>query len=195
MKIAFIIPAAGLSRRQSLNKLIDNIDGKPVIQKTIETYLANKGDIFLITGHESEKVIQSLDRELLHQITVLHNPHYHTGLSSSVKIGIHHAKATCDYYGFGLGDKPFIQPETVDYLCGKIKKEKPLILIPTYKDNVGHPTFFSISLYEEFGKIHGDSGGREIIKAHQGEVYYCSVNDPGIILDMDLYYSRDSHEY
>ena len=72
-------------------------------------------------------------------------------------------------------------------------ENKPLILVPIYQEQSGHPTFFSEEFIKDFSLISGDTGGREVIKKHPNAVTYLPINDRGIILDMDKYLTNESN--
>lgn len=190
MKISMIIPAAGLSKRHPPNKLLDKIDGKTAIVQTIESLLNHNFEILLITGHDNKRLTESISLSIRKQIIIIKNNQYRGGLSESIKKGVDSVKGDCDYFGFSLGDKPFIQKETIDTMVNKLENEKPKILIPTFNGFTGHPTFFSQTYRNELLNISGDSGGRELLSAHKDDITYFPVNDPGIILDMDTYYTE-----
>lgn len=187
-----IIPAAGLSKRHPPNKLLDKIGGKTVIMKTIESLLNHNFEIFLITGHDYERMNEVIPLSIKKQIKIIKNNQYQDGLSESIKKGVNSVTEDCDYFGFCLGDKPFIQKETIDTMVNKLEKERPKILVPTFNGFIGHPAFFSQNYRDELLNISGDSGGREVLNSYDSDVIYFPVLDRGIILDMDTYYNEQN---
>lgn len=190
MKISMIIPAAGLSKRHPPNKLLDKIGGKTVIVQTIESLLNHNFEILLITGHDNKRLTEAISLSIRKQIIVIKNNQYRGGLSESIKKGVDSVKGDCEYFGFCLGDKPFIQKETIDAMVNKLEKEMPKILIPTFNGFTGHPAFFSQTYRNDLLNISGDSGGRELLNSQESNVTYFPVLDRGIILDMDTYYTE-----
>jgi len=190
MKIAMIIPAAGLSTRHPPNKLLDRIGGKTVIEKTIESYLNHDLEILLITGHDNKKLTEVISLSIKKQIKIINNNQYQAGLSESIKKGVVSVQGDYDYFGFSLGDKPFIQGDTIKLLLKELETNNSKILIPTFEGLIGHPTFFPQNYRSELMTITGDSGGRELLSSHNDDITYFPVNDPGIILDMDTYYTE-----
>ena len=191
MKISMIIPAAGMSTRQNFNKLLQLIEGSTVIERTIQSYLNHDFDIIVITGFESDKLLAAIPSTVKNKLNIYHNPNFKSGYSTSIKLGVKSTKCECDYFGFGLGDKPFIQNETIQLLVNILTMDRPKILIPTFDDIPGHPSFFSKDYYNEFMQISGDSGGKELVNTHHDDVMYFPLNDKGIILDMDMYYAQN----
>ncbi|MBL7014687.1 MAG: nucleotidyltransferase family protein [Candidatus Marinimicrobia bacterium] len=191
MNISMIIPAAGMSSRHIFNKLLQPTDDSTVIESTINSYLNHKFDIIVITGFESDKLLSVIPTFTKDKINIYHNANFEAGYSTSIKLGVKSARNNCDYFGFGLGDKPFIQHDTIQLIVNILTKNRPGILIPTFDGIPGHPSFFSKDYYNDFMQISGDSGGKELLNAYPNDVMYFPVNDRGIILDMDMYYKQN----
>lgn len=187
MKICVIITAAGMSTRQKENKLLIRSCNETIIEKTINTFLNNDLDIFVIVGYQMELILPILTDRFRNNIQIVENKNYKSGIASSLKAGIAAAGESYDYFGFCNGDKPFIEVKTVKILLKYLIENKPLILAPIYQEQSGHPTFFSNEFIKYFGLISGDTGGREVIKKHPEAVTYLPINDEGIIMDMDMY--------
>ncbi|MEE8341045.1 MAG: nucleotidyltransferase family protein [Candidatus Neomarinimicrobiota bacterium] len=191
MKICMIITAAGMSKRQRINKLLIHSGNETIIEKTVNNLLNNNFNVFVIVGHQKELIIPRLSERFRNEIKIVNNLNYKTGIASSLIAGIKAAGDDYDYYGFCNGDKPFIKVKTVETLVKYLTDNEPQILVPMYQDVSGHPTFFSKEFVDDFSLISGDTGGREIIKKHPEAVTYLPLNDEGIILDMDKYLHND----
>lgn len=187
MKICVIITAAGMSTRQKENKLLIRSCNETIIEKTINNFLNNDLDIFVIVGYQMELIVPIIADRFRNTINIIENKDYESGMASSLKAGIAAAGASYDYFGFCNGDKPFIEVKTVKILLKYLVENKPSILAPIYQEQSGHPTFFSNEFIKDFNVIYGDTGGREVIKKYPDAVTYLPVNDEGIILDMDKY--------
>ncbi len=186
-KISMIIQAAGISRRRPPNKLLLKLGTETVIEKTVAAFVNFPLEIIVVVGYESEKLKLILTRQFADKITIVENPHYHKGMASSIHTGIRAADRDCDYYGFCNGDKPFIQRKTVSYLLKELEEKTPLILVPVYQYRIGHPNFFSATLRDELLATTGETGGRQIFRDHKDNALSISVEDKGVILDMDQY--------
>ncbi len=185
MKVLMIITAAGQSRRHPPNKLLIPIGGETVIEKTVSTFVGLPTDVLVVTGYEQEKIMAVLTPRFEKQVKFCHNEDFASGLSSSVRAGIQAGGDRYDYYGFCNGDKPFISPETVKTLLHRLDVSQPLILLPKVGETPGHPSFFHRSLRDELLTLDGDSGGRPLIRKYAKDTEYVSVEDKGVITDMD----------
>ena len=192
MKIAMIITAAGMSTRQGKNKLLIRLCNETIIEKTINNFIDQYLDIFVTVGYQKELIVPIIADRFRNDIQIVENKDYDSGIASSIKAGISAAGVGYDYYGFCNGDKPFIKVKTIKILLKYLVENKPLILVPIYQEQSGHPTFFSKEFIKDFDLISGDTGGREVIKKHPEAVIYLPINDEGIILDMDKYLTDES---
>lgn len=193
MKICVIITAAGMSTRQKENKLLIRSCNETIIEKTINTFLNNDLDIFVIVGYQMELILPILTDRFRNNIQIVENKNYKSGIASSLKAGIRATGGNYAYFGFCNGDKPFIEVKTVKILLKYLVENKPSILVPIYQEQSGHPTFFSKDFVKDISVISGDTGGREVIKKHPEAVTYLPINDEGIIMDMDMYLKAKSN--
>ena len=108
-KIAAVVLAAGQSRRMGgVNKLLKAFDGKPLIRKTVETALASKvTETIVVAGHQYTDVA-SVVEDL--PVSVVHNTDYESGLSTSLRAGLHHLPDDIEGVLICLGDMPNIEP-------------------------------------------------------------------------------------
>ena len=186
-KYALIIPAAGLSSRIQPNKLLYELEGEPVIYRTLKSLEILPWETHVIVGNMAQELQAALVRYPELRLNIHLNRDYQTGLSGSIRLGLQSAGPGRDYYVFCPADKPFIKTETLQACLDVIEKEKPPILIPRYQGINGHPSFFAGEFYEELRSVTGDVGGRKVVARHREIVSYLETEDQGVILDMDAY--------
>lgn len=182
-----IIPAAGLSSRHPPNKLLLDLEGMTAIERTVSTFIDFPLDIYVVTGYQGEKTASLLRKKFGDLITVIDNPHYELGLSSSIKAALRVLNRDYSYLGICPGDKPFILSATVAKMLDALDRELPLLAAPIYHDRLGHPCFFAAELKPELLAVTGDIGGREIIRNYPDRLLKIPLNDEGIIMDLDRY--------
>lgn len=185
--VSIIIPAAGLSQRHPPNKLLIPLKNKPVIVETVSRFIEFPVNIIVVVGYAKNKLIPVLESALGDHINIIENPDYRQGLSSSIKAGIRAAGVVTDYYGFCVGDKPFLHLTTVGMLLETLNRKSPDILVPIYKGTIGHPNFFSKKYRKDLLELSGDTGGRTLFQTYQTKTYFLPVKDKGVILDMDQF--------
>ena len=187
ISVQLIITAAGLSQRQPPNKLLLPLGHKTVIETTVGNFINTNMDFAVVTGYQREKIEHLLTTRFGDRIKIVHNPDYASGLASSIKAGMTINTEKSDYWCFCNGDKPFIKPATIELLITELEHRKPQIMVPTYQDRPGHPTFFSADFTPELLALTSDTGARDIIQRQRREVLFIPVDDEGVALDMDRY--------
>ena len=85
-----------------------------------------------------------------------------------------------------LGDMPYIQQATFEAILDAYQPGNESIVVPVNNDIQGHPVLFDECYFGELSKLSGDKGARPVIEAHSEKVVYVDVDDPGILIDIDL---------
>jgi molybdenum cofactor cytidylyltransferase len=177
-----VILAAGSSRRLGFNKLFLNVDGEPVLKRTIRTFLDLQiGTIFVVTGFERQRI------ELLLKdapIVLVHNSSFEQGMSTSVRAVLPFIDTRHALF-LHLGDKPFVKEETLQRMTESFAKGTHSIILPVYQGQKGHPALIDVTKYvEEIRALEGDTALRPIIEKHSQDILYVE-GDEGILLDLD----------
>ena len=180
--VSAIILGAGLSRRMGTeNKLFLPVDGKAMIECVIEKVQASKAEEILIVG--SHLSMDRLARFRDQRTTLIDNPDYENGMTSSIQAGVR--KATGDGYLICLGDQPTIQERTYDRLIDAFQKNPETIILPYYERVKGNPVLFPKTYRQAILSHPALEGCKEIIQKHRQHVLEVEVRDPGILLDVD----------
>ena len=111
--IAAIILAAGLSKRAGLtNKLLFDIEGRPMIAKVVAQVIqVGLEPVLVVTGHELEAVTEAIgDFDLQY----IHNFDYQEGMASSISCGIGALEENIEGAMICLGDMPWVQALTLE---------------------------------------------------------------------------------
>jgi molybdenum cofactor cytidylyltransferase len=168
-----IILAAGYASRAQANKMLFEVDGKPLIDHVIAGMRPCVNHIYVVTGHHHEAIEMHL-RDM--DVTCLFNPDYHQGMFSSVKQGV---RAVREDFFVIPGDCPFVSSKTYE----KLMKTGKQIVVPAYKKRRGHPIFVSIELKNALLETGPDMN----LKAFRNRYDYrtIEVDDPYVITDID----------
>lgn len=184
-RIAGILLAAGQSRRMGPeNKLLADLDGRPMVRHAAETLLAADLDgITVVTGHEAARVRDALDGLPL---AFTDSPAYAQGLAETVKRGIAALPEDTDGALIALGDMPRLKAETVAKLIAAFDPvEGRSICVPAHRGKRGNPVLFARRFFPEILELSGDSGAKSLLGAYEDQVAEVAVDDPGILLDLD----------
>jgi molybdenum cofactor cytidylyltransferase len=183
-RIAALILAAGQSRRMGENnKLLAEIDGRPMVVKVVETVRASKiGSITVVTGHEAERVKAAL----LGDLAFVDNPDYAAGLSTSLKAGIAALPGDIDGVLVCLGDMPRIDADMIDRLIAAFDPlEGREICVPTHKGKRGNPVLWGKRFLPEMATLAGDVGAKHLIGEHADQVVEVEMEEDGVLIDID----------
>lgn len=159
--IAGIVLAAGLSRRMGRSKLLLDLDGAPVIRRTVERVLdARLDDLIVVVGPAHEAVLQAL-AELPVRLAV--NPEPEAGQAGSVVAGIRSLRPGTKAALIALGDQPTLPPEVIPRLVTAMRAPGIAIVAPLYRDGRGNPVLFSAAVFPELLALTGDHGARPVV--------------------------------
>jgi molybdenum cofactor cytidylyltransferase len=187
-KIYAIVLAAGTSSRLGFSKLALKIDGETVIGKAVAPFFVEEVEkIFVVTNKDSRTVEKELEPLLTaypELLTVVINPLYKEGMSSSVKVAFPYVK-DAEAVFFHLGDKPFVSRENIKDMVRIYEREDKGIIVPVYKGAKGHPVMIRVHPYlEDLRDLSGDTGLREIIEKHLKDVLFIESEESSIF-DID----------
>ncbi len=182
--ICAIVLAAGSSSRFGRNKLLIELNSKPIIALVVERLLdLDLSKIVVVTGHYHREVVDAL-KGYGSSLEIVYNENYIEGLSTSIKAGIS-ACGDVDGYLFMLGDQPLVCGSTIGKLIDVFVSSGKAIVIPMYRGNRGNPVLVSSRLKKDLLDISGDVGARAIFDRYLGEIVYVETMDPGVVVDVD----------
>ena len=187
-KLGAIILAAGLSKRMGKPKLFLPYLNKPLIRYPVLLAVDQKFAPIIVVGGKFMPQLQFELKEYVEQISIISNPAYEMGMSSSLKTGIRALNEEVDAVFIFLGDQPFVSAEIIERLT-KVYKENLAngvkIVRPRYAKQPGHPILFDKSLFSQFEALTGDEGGKRIIKSNENHLIYVDIENSKLNLDID----------
>lgn len=184
-RIAALILAGGRSSRmQGPNKLLAEIDGRPMVTHMVSAALASlASSVIVVSGHQAEEMSEALKGL---DVTLTHNPDYTEGLSTSLKTGIAALPDDLDGVIIGLADMPSITPEHLNRLIATFDPEEGRsICVPTFEGKRGNPVLWSTSFLDEMRDLKGDVGAKHLIGQHEEEVVDVPMPDDAPLRDID----------
>jgi molybdenum cofactor cytidylyltransferase len=183
--IAAVVLAAGRSTRMGgPNKLLAELNGKPLVRIVTEQVLASKASsVTVVTGHEAREVERAL-RGL--NVTFVYNPDFSTGLAGSVRTGISTVPREAGGALICLGDMPLVDAQLLDRLIAAFAPDRGmLIAVPVSDGRRGNPVLWSRRFFGELMSLEGDVGACHLLARHVEAVAEVSVDAHGAFFDID----------
>ncbi len=183
--IKAILLAAGKSKRlKSENKLIKIYKKKPLINHGVKSLIKSKvNKIIIVLGFESKKLKKIIKKN--RKISFTFNKYYKKGMSSSIKQGLKKISKKDKGFIIVQSDMPFITTSNINKICNSITTKKYLIHILKYKNQMGNPVGFDISILDKFKKIKGNVGAKYMVKKLINRANFITVSSKIFFKDLD----------
>ena len=169
-----IILAGGCSTRAKVNKLLLEVDRKPLIRHTIDSIKNFVDEVFVVTGKYHEELLPYLT-----DVTVVYNKNYNDGMSTSVYAGI--IAANAENCLILPADITCVKPSTIK----EIVNAKGEIRVPAFNGVRGHPLYLSSKYAQEFLNHGPQFRLCDLVNNNKDIVSDVNVNDPYINFDID----------
>lgn len=177
-----IVLAAGRSTRMGANKLVADLDGRPVFAHVVAA-LAEAGlPVIAVTGNDPDAVRAALD-PMPPGLTFTHAADFAEGMSRSLAAGLAAAPPEWQAALVCLGDMPRIRAATFRRLASLAGAAAAAV--PLFEGRRGHPVLWDRSQFAALAAITGDTGGRALLATLGDAVREVPVDDPGVLLDAD----------
>lgn len=185
MNVSIIILAAGASSRMGAPKQLLLIDGKTLIKRTFDTAMDTPcHPIVLVLGANRDLIRKETEKM---PITVIDNPNWENGISSSIKIGLAGAYMTekaIEAVIFLTVDMPYVSAELITRMIEKAESdEKVEIVACKYEKQIGIPVLFKRSMFIDLLELSGDEGAKKVVVKNQNKVAF--IDFPEGKLDLD----------
>ncbi len=183
-----LILAAGYSSRAKGFKLLMDIQGKPVIERLVESMVPYVKEIVVVTGYRGNNIEEWMLqwRERTHYpIESIRNVNVDQGMFSSVKVGIEvisdkmAENSQIDHVLLTPGDYPCISKKAIEQLlyC------QDDVVIPSYTMKAGHPVYIRKNVVKAIQNEPVESHLKHVLMTFNKQ--YVVVSDPGVLMDVD----------
>lgn len=179
-----IVLAAGTSSRfGEANKLLQRVDGEPIVRQVVSTLLeTDLAEVVVVVGHEADAVRDALSDV---DVRIRENDAYEAGQSTSVREGVRDAaERGSDAVLVALGDMPFVSPASVTALLTAYEDWDSTVLAAAWDGRRGNPVLFDARHFDALTDVGGDIGGREILLT-ANDAALVETGDPGVRRDVD----------
>lgn len=181
-RVVGVVLAAGRSARMGSNKMLADLDGRPLLRVTVENLIASAADeVVVVTGHEPDRVVAVLNGL---NVRTVHNRQYADGMSTSLRLGIE-AAGLADAVVVCLGDMPRVKPGVIDRMIAAFNPvEHRSIVVPVHQGRMGNPVLWGAEHFARLNALEGDKGAKTLIGVLKNEAIEIEA-DGGVLMDAD----------
>ena len=145
--IAALLLAAGAARRFGAPKLLQDLDGRPVVRWSAEWLCGGPVDEIIVvvppSDAEIRRALQGLD------VRFVVNAHANFGMGASIACGVSAVQPHVDAVVVALADEPLVGRAPLVRVVERYTNVGAAIVAPTYRGVRGHPVLFDRSTFEE----------------------------------------------
>jgi len=181
-KISLIIYAAGLSSRYGRPKLLEEVNGRKLIEILFEKASALPFYRKYVVVRDNDEPLKSI---VPCGFSILENPYPQRGMSESIKIGVRAAFKDSDGVMMIPGDQPLVTVKHLKDVLEKFESSNLGIAATSCGKEIRNPAIFSIKYYEDLMELNGDSGGRKLFEKHRDDLITVELEDCRMLEDLD----------
>lgn len=178
-----LLAAGGSTRMRGRDKLLENIDGVPLIQRQAKRALATEHPVYVALPNASHPRQAALAKL---QVTCLIVPEAAEGMSGTMRGAVKQLRPDGAFMML-LGDLVAINTADMQAIF-RAHADNPSNLIwrgATQDGKPGHPIIFDGSLRSEFNKLQGDGGGETIVQPLWEQTHLTKLASNHARLDLD----------
>ena len=186
-QIGFLFLGAGKSTRmRGRDKLLQKIDGVPLIKRTLNEALKLNFPVFVTipVNETKRKLIIATTNAVIIEV-----PDAELGMGHSIATGTFEITKKLNILSLAIcpADLPNLNEDSLKKLINYFFKSPEMICRPTQLRNLkfGHPVIFPKKYFEELKLIKGDMGARKILKNNAKFLNSYETDDESYFLDLD----------
>jgi molybdenum cofactor cytidylyltransferase len=174
--IAAILLAAGHARRFGAPKLLQDLDGKPVIRWSADLLsLPPIAELVVVVPPDYDAIARAL-HGLGARFVV--NPAAREGIGSSIACGVTALGAGIEAAVIALADEPRLKRGVLEQVVARYEDGGVSVVAPSYRGVPGHPVLFDRAVLAELRELSGDSGARGVVERDPRRVAVLELDEP-----------------
>jgi molybdenum cofactor cytidylyltransferase len=183
MGFTAIVPAAGRAERFGGGKLVADLKGQPLLERTLRSLLdAGANRVVVVTSNPDDLAPVASLRDA--RVDLVVNAEPDRGMFSSIQVGLQALPGDGQVIVLP-GDMPFVRAETTTLVADEgARLERPVI--PVFQGHRGHPISLPSSVLEGLRSFDAARSLKDALAAAAIERIELDVDDPGVIRDVDV---------
>ena len=173
--------AAGRSRRFGRSKLLEAVNGKPLVRHAAEIARATCGHrSILVTGHESAAVTAAAGAAP--QFVIVNDRHAE-GMGGSIALAARAVAHTADALLMLFADQPLVTAQHAEALIDAWSGAEDEIVATAFAGTAGPPVLFPRGAFDALGALSGDTGAKPLLQDPRFDVKTVPFEDAAIDID------------
>jgi molybdenum cofactor cytidylyltransferase len=180
--VVAVVPAAGRSTRFGAMKLLADVVGVPLLERTLASLLEAGIAHVVVVGREGEAFggVRLLADA---RVTTIVNPDAERGMFSSIQAGL--AAAGGDVVLVLPADMPFVAAGTVADVAARAV-EMQAVVVPVHQGRRGHPIAIPRPLCDALLALEPTTTLKDGLAQLRGSMVLLDVTDAGVLRDVDV---------
>lgn len=171
-----VMPAAGMSSRMGLWKMMLTYRQHTILDESIENALGFCSRVILVTGYRGDELEKRYANDK--RITLVHNKDFRLGIFSSMQLGSRFVKS--EHYFICHGDMPCV---TKDIYQTMWQYRGEQVVFPGSERKWGHPALIPQDVISKISVESPTANMKPILKAHG--IHFLNMTTNGIHFDVD----------
>ena len=161
-QMAALIMAAGQGSRFGECKQLVSVNGKPLLQHSIDIAQALcPGHVFAVSGAWDQELRLAIKSKKMKEVTLIHNPEWANGIGCSIARGVSFLSNDFDNILILLADQIALRTEDVFGLLSHVTGNN--IVCGFYEGKRGVPAIFGRNSFEQLCRLQGDRGAKSLL--------------------------------
>lgn len=171
LHIGCVVMAAGNASRFGENKLSAAVDGKTLIQRSLDAVPSEQFDRVVVVTQYPE--IAALAKN--YHFTAIENQHPDWGISHTISLGLQEL-SDMDGVLFQVSDQPMLTRQSIAELVRCYRQHPHCIVALGHHGVRGNPCLFPRRFFPELLELQEDHGGNTVIRRHEQDLLIYEVN-------------------
>jgi molybdenum cofactor cytidylyltransferase len=183
---AVLLAAGGSERFGADNKLLTDIDGRPMVRVVADTLLAAgcADEVLVVTGYDAPAVEDALDGL---GVRFVFNADWRGGMGGSIALGVSKLAANLDGAIIVPGDMPFLTPGVMKSLGARFRERdgQSIVFPATPTGEQRNPVIWPSRFFGLLEGLTGPQGGKRLLIELAGSCGAVLMTDETVLLDID----------
>jgi molybdenum cofactor cytidylyltransferase len=182
--VAVLLAAGASTRFGTANKLVAEIDGRPLVRAVADAVLgAGVAEVVVVTGADAALIERALEGL---PVRFVHNAHWQDGMGSSIAAGVAALCDTADAAFIVPGDMPLLTVGLLRSLITAFERHSggPIVYPATPDGAQRNQVLWPSRLFPELRALSGPAGAKALLRPLLAESVAVAC-DPAIFVDID----------